>query len=142
MSNKLSDSVREHVIATYIAPARRRRESKVTVVAGDVHKGLGLRSRVPLVCNAMRSKALLSDADVRIIDDAGPPSGLSTTVAITYELLPPIRRADATTGQRPQRDLLIGQMRGFARDIFAKLGGGEQYIRDEREAFHGRKSGK
>lgn len=140
MKTKHSDSIRNYVISTYIGPARSRRESTVTVVAGEVHKGLGLRSRVPLVCNAMRSRALLAEAGVRIVDDAGPPSGLSTTVAITYELLPPIRRAEGPMAVRSSKDLLLGQLRGLGKHAFAKLGGGEQYIRGEREKFYEEKS--
>jgi hypothetical protein len=133
--NNKSDSIREYVRATYVEPARKRGEKRIRVVAGDVHTGLGLRNRVPLVCNALRSRDLLAGAGLRIVADEGPPSGQSTTVAITYEVLPAGGTPQAKTRRSPAALL---ELRGVARESFKALGGGEAFIRREREAFFGR----
>lgn len=137
-----ADAIRAYVRVHYIAPARRRGERTITVVAGDVHGALGLRNCVPSVCSALRSRSLLSSDRLRIVRDEGPPSGMGTRVTITYEILPEDRdaRTEAagsvgqagTPGTRMQT---FRSLRGIARETFASLGGGESFLRAEREAF-------
>jgi hypothetical protein len=105
------------------------------VNVGAVHKALGLINRVPQVCSALESKKLLEENHLRVISKNGPPSGQSTTVTFTYEILPQER--GVATVANPLADL-----RGLAKDIFQKLGGGEAFIRNERSSFsdHGDKS--
>jgi hypothetical protein len=121
----------------YIEPARKGGLRQVRVVAGDVHARLGLRNRIPLVCNALRSRELLDTGRVRIVADEGPPSGQSTTVAITYEVLPDERDVAPVPVPGSRRAAFLG-LRGIARETFRALGGGEQFVRREREAFFGR----
>src|ERR1700687_383729 len=83
----LTDQIRDHARRQYIEAARRRRESVVQIVAGDVHKALGLSNRVPVVCNALSSKSFLEENRIALESREGPPSGLSTTVRFTYRLL-------------------------------------------------------
>src|SRR6266404_1840256 len=84
-----SSQARDYVRELYIRPAIRSGKRTFRVVVGDVHKALGFRNRVPLVCNALTSKKFLAENSLRIVERTGPPSGLSTTVTITYELLNP-----------------------------------------------------
>jgi hypothetical protein len=138
-----TDSIRDHIREAYIEPARHRGEHRIKVVAGDVHTGLGLRNRVPLVCSALRSKALLSAAGVRIVSDEGPPSGQSTTVAITYEILPDDGGTEKPRGgsdprSRSSRYDAFQRLRGIAKKTFESLGGGEKFILKEREGFFGK----
>jgi hypothetical protein len=143
-SKNKTDPIRDHIREVYIEPARRRGEHRVKVVAGEVHSGLKLRNRVPLVCNALRSKALLSSAGVRIVADEGPPSGQSTTVAITYEILPDDGAPKTPPGggldsrARGSRYDAFQRLRGIAKKTFESLGGGEKFIRKERETFFGK----
>jgi len=131
-----TDEIREYVLRTRLEPARRRGQTTVRVVAGEVHRDLALRNRVPMVCNALRSKELLSAAGARIVGEEGPQSGQSTTVAITYELLP--QKGEGV----PRKDARIDtfqKLRGVAKEVFKSLGGGEQFIRKERERFFNEK---
>ena len=112
--------VEEHVIQ----PARARGEKVVTVIAGDVHRDLGLKNRVPLVCQALKSKRLLDKNHLVVREVSGPPSGLSTTLKITYEI--------SATGDSAAQNPFWG-LRGIAKDVFRQLGGGENFIRQERE---------
>ena len=127
-----SESIREYVRKNYLEPARKKGEKRVRVVAGEVHKALGLRNRIPLVCNALRSKDLLATARVRILSDDGPPSGQSSTVALTYEILVEKPGDHAIEGSK--REVFL-KLRGIARNTFKELGGGEPFIRRERERF-------
>lgn len=106
---------------------RRRGERIFTVNVGAVHKALALSNRVPLVCAALGSKKFLTENQLRLISKTGPPSGQSTTVTYTYEFLgtqtPPLN-PDAWT-----------KLRGALKDVFAEMGGGEAYLRAERNAF-------
>jgi hypothetical protein len=126
-----SDAVRNHVIHRYVKAARQQGKSTVTVNVGEVHRALGLHNRVPLVCAALKSRKFLNEQGLRIVSVSGPPSGQSTTVTYTYEIL----GADAQ--QSPSSNPFLG-LRGIAREIFKKLGGGEHFIRSERNKFDDR----
>ena len=126
-----SDAVRNHVIQKFVKTARQQGKKTVTVNVGEIHKALGLHNRVPLVCLALKSKKFLSEQGLRIVSVTGPPSGQSTTVTYTYEILtvegPPV----------PPPNPFLG-LRGIAKEIFRKLGGGENFIRTERSKFDDR----
>src|SRR6267378_2337637 len=84
-----SDVVRRHAYEKYISPARRRRETTIAINVGEVHRALALDNRVPLVCAALGSKKFLTKHGLRIVSKTGPPSGQSTTVTFTYEIVRP-----------------------------------------------------
>jgi hypothetical protein len=124
-----SDSVREYARKQYIEPARQRGETRVKIVAGDVHRGLRLTQRVPLVCNALASKEFLETNHLELESRKGPPSGLSTTVEFTYLIVP--------VGKPKPRQLLAAFLPylGAGKEVFGALGGAEAFIKAEREAF-------
>ena len=122
-----TERVRAWVQTNVIEPAKARGERVVSVTAGDVHKELGLKNRVPVVCQALKSKRFLRANHLVLKEVSGPPSGLSTTVRFTYELEP---GAPATASPSPLWDLL-----GIAKTLYQDLGGGENFLRKEREQF-------
>jgi hypothetical protein len=122
-----TDRVREFAQREYIDPARRRGESRVRIVAGDVHRALHLHNRVPLVCSALRSGEFLRRNRLRIDSQEGPPSMMSTTVTFTYVL---DDVAPAKPGPSP-----FYQLRGIAKQAFQDLEGGEAFLQSEREQF-------
>ena len=134
-SGSVSDLVRRHAAEVYLSAARRRREKRFSVNVGAVHKALELGNRVPLVCTALASQKFLKENHLRLIAKTGPPSGQSTTVTFTYELMD--RGGDDPTAKDPFPMDAWLSIRGIAKDIFASLGGGEAYIRGEREHFYG-----
>jgi hypothetical protein len=125
-----SDAVRRHAYEKYIASARRRKEKTVSINVGEVHRGLGLNNRVPLVCAALGSKKFLTEHGLRILSKTGPPSGQSTTVTFTFEIV-------NDELENPASDQAWQSLRGIAKDIFASLGGGEAYLKQERANFYG-----
>lgn len=124
-----SDAVRRFVREKYIEPARRRGERKVSINVGEVHKELGLRGRVPLVCSALRGSKFLEENRLEITEQSGPPSGMSTTVTLTYQI------AEAGGGEKAKRFEAFLRLRGIGREVFRELGGGEEFIRSERRAW-------
>lgn len=128
VSHSDSDLIRQHARDTYLRPARRRGEKSFSVHVGTVHKVLTLNNRIPLVCAALKSKKFLEENSLRLISKTGPPSGQSTTVTFTYEILDGNGKDSAPT------EPLLG-LRGIAKDLFRALGGGEAFIREERKSF-------
>ena len=128
-TNADSDAIRRHAYEKYISTARRRREKTVAINAGEVHRALALNNRVPLVCAALGSKKFLTQHGLRILSKTGPPSGQSTTVTFTYEIV----RSES----QPTLDEAWQSLRGIAKDIYASFGGGEAYLRQERANFYG-----
>jgi hypothetical protein len=102
----------------------------VVINVGEVHRALALNNRVPLVCAALGSKKFLTEHGLRILSKTGPPSGQSTTVTFTYEIV----RSDA---QKRTPDEAWQSLRGIAKDVYASFGGGEAYLKQERANFYG-----
>ena len=73
-----ADEVRKYVKVHYIIPARQKGYKTVEFTAADVHKGMGLHSRIPLVCSAIDAKKFPEFARVKLLKRKGPNQG--TTV--------------------------------------------------------------
>ena len=129
-----TEQIRDYVRREYIEPARKKKQSTIKVVAGDVHKAVRLSNRVPSVCQALRGKKFLEENHLVIEKCEGPKSGLSTTVTFTYRLTDPPGARSA-----PDVPFPFLRLRGIAKKVFQSLGGGEQFIRNEREHFYGDK---
>jgi hypothetical protein len=127
-----ADRVRELARSKYIEPAAARHEATVRIVAGDIQKAAGLSNRVALVCQALKSRKFLNENHLVLEKWDGPPSGMSTTVAFTYRLPPHPGKAAS-----PQPEWPFLKLRGIAKEVFSRLGGGEAFIQKERDRFHG-----
>src|SRR6266446_4617734 len=123
-----SDAIRRHAYERYISAARRRKVKTVAVNVGEVHRALALNNRVPLVCAALGSKKFLTAHGLRILSKTGPPSGQSTTVTFTYEMI------EGKEKSAEGLDAFLA-LRGIGKEIFASLGGGEAFLRRERAEF-------
>ena len=119
--------VREYVRNQYLEKARRGGQRRFSVNAGEVHKAMGLHNRVPLVCTALEAAKFAKENGLRLVEKSGPPSGLSTSVSFVFELTP--------SESSPDLELFL-RLRGIGREIFRALGGGEDFIRRERNAFY------
>jgi hypothetical protein len=103
----------------------------VRIVAGEVQKAVHLSNRVPLVCQALKSHKFLDDNGLSLEKWEGPPSGMSTTVVFTYRFRTPDAKG---AGEKAGWPFL--RLRGIAKEVFSDLGGGEEFIRKEREQFY------
>jgi hypothetical protein len=139
--------IREYIRSRYLEPARQRRETLVTIRAGDIHRELGLRNRVPNVCQVMESRLLEKEAGVKVSSKQGPPSGRGTTLTVTYAVN--LQRSgigpevdleaekEAAPGSEHPGVALFYALRGIGKDIYAAEGGGEAWLTKERANFYG-----
>ncbi|MGD0629388.1 MAG: hypothetical protein ABR987_08540 [Terracidiphilus sp.] len=131
---KPTEQTKLHVISTYVIPARRRGEKTVQVKVGNVQKELGWTNRTPSVFSTLLSREFQQEAGVALIERiGGPPSGgPSTTWKFVYEVLgqdavsaPAVKAAPSGSGLR--------SLYGLCSDTFKALGGGEEFLRRERQ---------
>jgi hypothetical protein len=126
--------VRDYFKTQYVEPALRARKTSFEVVAGEVHRALRFKNRVPLVCQALTNTAFLKENHLVLEKTEGPPSGLGTRARFFYRLT-------KLTGHDRQESPFL-RLRGVAKEIFQGLGGGDRFIRHERDSFYGPNSGK
>jgi 5-methylcytosine-specific restriction protein B len=70
-----SDSIRNHCIENYIKPARDNNIQNISIRAGDIHKEMNYRDRMPLVCSALGSNKFEEEANVKKLNVTGPSNG-------------------------------------------------------------------
>jgi hypothetical protein len=78
----------------------------------------------------LSGKRFLEENHLALEKREGPPSGQSTTVVFTYRLVDPHRAPD-----RWEESPLL-KLEGIGKEVFQSLGGGEAFIRRERERFY------
>ena len=127
----LSEEVQRYFQAHYVVPARERGQSRIEVKAGDVHSGLGWSRRVPLVCAALSSQKIQRRLGLRLTAKDGPPSGQSPTVVFHFEILNEPNSEGRTINGASTHNLL--DLEGIGAEVYRQLGGGEEYLRRERD---------
>lgn len=125
-----AEAIRIFAEKEYVSPARKRGAQRLQITAGDVHRGMRLRNRVPNVCSALSSRIFLERNRLAIEGITGPPSGMGTRVMYTYKLLD--EAGSALADSVPE----FGKLRGLLKEALQSLGGGESFLRREREHFH------
>jgi hypothetical protein len=131
---KPTEQTKKHVIATYVTPARTKGEKTVQVRVGNVQKELGWTNRTPSVYSTLLSKDFQHEAGVVLIEKSGgPPSGgPSTTWQFVFHLLDKGEAAAPAAKVVPNGEGLMA-LYGIFADAYKQLGGGEEYLRRERE---------
>jgi len=129
-----SDLIRTLATQAYIEPARKHGASTVEILAGDVQKALNLHGRTPQVCNALKSEKFLKSNGLKLLKWEGPRSGQSTTVKFIYQLL----SQEPSPVERAKREKSLDSLWGIGKELFQSLGGGESFIRGERDKFYGK----
>jgi hypothetical protein len=122
-----ADTIRA-LAGRYVQEGRRRGDSEVTIVAGQLVRELHLNNRVPAVCSALASKRFLTDNGLELEKKEGPPSGMSTTTRFTYRFV-------GALSNEPTRSEKFLALRGAGKEAFKTLGGGDTYLRTERTEF-------
>jgi len=130
---KQADKTRIFARENYVVPARGQREKRFSIRVGDVVRNMKLMGgRTPAVCSALKTREFLQGNALRLIARTGPQSGESTTVEYTYEFAD-----DKKENKTFDRQDAWNSLRGALKDVFAELGGGENYLRNERANFYG-----
>lgn len=126
---KQADEIRTYARERYVVPARGHDEKRFSIRTGDVVRDMKLAwASTPAVCSALKTKEFLRENALRLVSRTGPPSGQTTTVTYIYEFLD---AQPSPTGQDAWT-----RLQGALKDIFAELGGGEAYLRNERDNFY------
>ena len=71
----LSDEIRKYAKPHFVIPARKKGETRVSFSAKDLHQGLDLVSRYPMVCSAIDSRKFRDFARVELTRRDGPQQG-------------------------------------------------------------------
>ncbi len=131
---KPTEQTKNHVISAYVKPARQNGERTVQVRVGTVQKELGWTNRTPSVFSTLSSKEFQKEAGIELIQKVGgPPSGgPSTTVQFVYQVLDGAENTTPGAKVVPKRDGLR-ELYGLCAGTFKALGGGEAFLRRERE---------
>jgi len=129
-----TEVTKQHVIAKYVQPARQRGEKTVEVRVGNVLKELGWSNRTPSVFSTLSSQPFQREAGVELIEKrGGPPSGgPSTTVRFVFRVLEESQAPDVEKKVLPNGAGLMA-LYGICRETFRQLGGGEAYLKAERD---------
>lgn len=78
-----ADEVRDYCGRHIVEPARARGEKEVVIRAGDVHKAMGYKNRLPLVCSALGAGLFEETYGVRRKSVDGPLNGSNTVFTFT-----------------------------------------------------------
>ena len=128
MTTTSADAIRSFVRREYLEPARRRGLSHVRIVAGDVHRSLKLKNRVPNVCQVLDSQKFLEENHLVLEKKEGPPSGMGTRMVFIYRL------GDKPGAETSSPSFI--KLHGILGKALAALGGGEVFLRRERSHFY------
>lgn len=131
-----TDTTKKHVMANYVIPARGRGESILHIRVGNVVKELGWTNRTPSVFSTLSSQSFQHEAGLQLIEKRGGPAsgGPSTTVQFVYKILNLNSEAGRPSAPSAQ-GLSLLDLYGIGAEAYRQLGGGEEYLRHEREAI-------
>jgi hypothetical protein len=147
MAANQSDAVRELATSRYVVKFKSRRQTRFSIPVAEVKaelEGQGFpRNHTPQICEALRSKKFLRTNNLKLVGTDGPPSLTSSTVVFHYEtedvpspsasaLPADVPAQPAPTARTDAADDAFYRMRGFLKDVFEQLGGGETFLRDLR----------
>jgi hypothetical protein len=129
-----TEQTKLHVIANYVEPARKKGEKTIQVRVGNVQRELGWTNRTPSVFSTLSSREFQQEAGVKLVKKIGGPAsgGPSTTVQFVYHVLGANHTAEAANDESPRRNALR-DLYGICAETFKALGGGEEFLRRERE---------
>ena len=131
---KPTELTKQYVISNYVNPARLKGEKTIQVRVGNLQKELGWTNRTPSVFSTLLSKDFQQEAGVELIEKrGGPPSGgPSTTWQFVFRVLGKGEGLAPAAKVVPNGEGLM-DLYGLCAEAFKALGGGEEYLRRERE---------
>jgi hypothetical protein len=128
----LSNQIAKHVLENYVEPARKNGHGLIEVRAGEVHRALGWKNRVASVCTTLESQKFQRENHLFLCKTSGPASGRSTTVSFAYQILDPDKPTPKPQVNHKRGEKLMA-LYGLCAETFRDLGGGEEFLRRERE---------
>ena len=81
----LADEIRGHIVTKHVNPARSGKQGELSLRAGDIHRELGLKNRMPAVCGVLGGEKLQQEAHIVRIATSGPIP--SATAEFRFKIL-------------------------------------------------------
>jgi hypothetical protein len=81
-----SDQARQFAAVNFVEPAREAGERLVEIAARDVHDGIRLENRFPLVCSALQAAVFSEQHRIQLVSIDGPCP--SSTTVFRFSVLP------------------------------------------------------
>lgn len=79
-----ADNVRLYIYQNYLKPAKLKGQNRITLIAGEVHSAMGLKSEIPTVASAMKTRIdRLYDVEILEIK---PPGASNSKLTVKYDL--------------------------------------------------------
>jgi hypothetical protein len=130
----LTDMTKKHVIVRHVEPARRRGEELLRIRVGNIQKELGWTNRAPSVFSTLLSRPFQREAGLELIEKRGGAAsgGPSTTVEFVYRILQSAQPFASSHPSSPSGSGLM-DLYGIGAEVFKQLGGGEEYLKRERD---------
>lgn len=101
-----ADRIRQYALEHYIVPARTRGDVEVTIIAGVIHKEMGLKNLVRDVCVSLAGKKFQDLTNVSKPVPSGPKD--STTTSFRFRLRQAETKVPNTTYPAPTNLILYG----------------------------------
>ena len=79
MAAKLADRIREYAYAHCVKPARDAGKSEIKIRVSDIHRGMGLRARMPSVYAALAAQIFEREYNIKRLDIVGLSLDENTT---------------------------------------------------------------
>ena len=80
-----ADQVRQYCNEKIVDPARTRGDRLIAIRAGDIHKAMGYRNRMPLVCAALGAKKFEENSKIKRVSITGPTNGANAI--FTFQII-------------------------------------------------------
>jgi hypothetical protein len=139
----LSDQIRAIASEKYVRAARGGGQTNFSIRVKDVLEDLRAEgfpeNHIPQICTALQGRKFQMENGLTIKDVQGPPSKMSTTVVITYDVqsrngaadVHSVKMKSKTSIETPKERIrrLASRLHGLLKDEFAEFGGGEAYLR-------------
>jgi len=133
---KPTEITTEFAIKSYVEPARSHGEATVRIRVGTIQKELGWTNRTPSIYSTLCSHPFQREAGLELLEKRGGPAsgGPSTTVEFIYRVLDSRGSPSASETIIPNGEGML-ELYGILADAYRQLGGGEQYLKGEREGL-------
>lgn len=80
----LADQITRQIVTRYLVPAWKEKKGQISIRAGEVHKEMGLRQRMPAVCSVLGSEKFQKLARIHLVERRGPHQGAKAV--FTFQL--------------------------------------------------------
>jgi len=101
----IADKIRDYVYNQYVQPAVLRGDRSIRLRAGDVHKEMNFRQRMPLVCSAIGGNKFRGQYNLVLVNRTGPKQGAN--VYFEFRVASAIGPRDISVSRNSQKKAMV-----------------------------------